>query len=368
MSSLGINKTIHKLLYIGMKYDYGIPARGECYEYLNLFGTLEKMPEIHATHFPYDKILREVGKTAMNQRLRETVRNEKPDICFFVLFTDEFEKETIRSITDHSGATTLSWFADDHWRFETFSKFWAPFFHWNITTDASSVERYRQIGCPNVILSQWGFNHHLPAPASDGYRYDVTFVGQVHSSRRRIVQQLAEQNISVNCWGKGWENGRIGTADMAKIFAESRINLNFTASSNTFTVKRFAKIIFSRRCDSTFHLNSPRRAADEIQTLFQHRRPQIKGRNFEIPGHGGFLLTGYAEHLEDYYAPEKDIAVFRTPQELAEKIAFYLSHHEERERIRESGHRRTRKEHTYEKRLQKIFQTVFSNSEDKAGQ
>ena len=86
-----------RVLYIGMRFDYGDPRRGDCYEYVNFLDTLRQMEHIEVTHFPFDLVLREQGRTAMNRRLLETVDTVKPDVCFFVLFTDEIAHETHRT-------------------------------------------------------------------------------------------------------------------------------------------------------------------------------------------------------------------------------------------------------------------------------
>ncbi len=90
--------------------------------------------------------------------------------------------------------------------------------------------------------------------------------------------------------------------------------------------------------------------------LLGRRRDQIKGRNVEIPGTAGFLLTGAVEHLDEYYVRGR--AVFSSPQELTEQIRFYLAHDEEREAIRESGYQRTLRDHTYVHRFRAIFRAL----------
>ena len=273
-----------RLLYIGMKYDYGDPSRGVCHEYVNLYDTLRRMPWIKTKLFPYDEVLRNEGRYRMNQKLLKTVQEYRPDICFFVLFTDEIKKQTLHFITEQTGSKTVNWFTDDHWRFDTFSKYWAPFFHWVVTTDVYALEKYHKIGYTNAILSQWGFNQYVSIPEPGEYRHDVSFIGQVHSSRRNIIDKLFAKGIQVECWGKGWNNERIENDAMIKTFVRSKINLNFSESSNTINTKRLAKIILQRRCDDTYHLRSPLQSLGELRSLLFERRQQIKARNFEISG------------------------------------------------------------------------------------
>jgi spore maturation protein CgeB len=94
------------------------------------------------------------------------------------------------------------------------------------------------------------------------------------------------------------------------------------------------------------------------RSLFSIQRSQIKGRTFEIPGYGGFLLTQTADFLQEYYQPGKEVEIFENETELVEKVRYYLHHHEERDRIRLEGHHRTVAEHTYDARFRQIFRTL----------
>jgi spore maturation protein CgeB len=349
---------LKRVLYVGLKYDYGQPERGLSYEYVQFLETLRRMAGIVVDFFPFDEVMRDVGRKKMNARLLDAVYKAKPDICFFVLFTDEITQATIRTITTESGAITLNWFGDDHWRFLTFSRFFAREFHWVLTTDSLAVSRYRELGCSRIIKTQWGVNHHLYKRFELPQEFDVTFIGQVHSQRERTVELLHRAGIRVQCWGKGWESGRLGQDEMIRTFSRSKVNLNFTESSIALGLKPIAKAFLTRRADDSIRLNSPRELLGNFSVLFDTHRPQIKGRNFEIPGAGGFLLTSHADNLEEYFVPGKEIATFQNIEDLIEKIGYYLAHDDERERIRNAGHERALREHTYEHRFRGIFEAI----------
>lgn len=347
-----------RLLYVGMTYDYGQPERGYCYEYVNLLDTLRRMPMFEVLHFPLDVQLRSIGRQKTNEALLRLVDEKKPAVCFFVLFTDEITPETIRRISETGDVKTLSWFGDDHWRFLSFSRYFAPSFHWVITTDSAAVSKYHALGCRHVVKSQWGYNHHLVTRHDVGEEFDVTFVGQDHSRRREIIEKLQVAGIKVRCWGRGWESGRLDQEAMVAMYSRSRINLNFTESSVVAGWKPLAKMVFNRRADDSLHLQAPHRAFDHLRVLLSARRPQIKGRNFEIPGAGGFLLTSWADNLDAYFVPGKEIATFSSIAELIDQIRHYLAHPDERELIRAAGHARAARDHTYEQRLLDIFHTI----------
>jgi spore maturation protein CgeB len=353
-----------RILYVAMKYDYGQSARGYSYEHNNFFDSLLHMGN-DVLYFDFGTLLKKYGRTRMNQRLLEVARSEEPHILFTVLFRDELDPAVLDEISESTPTATLNWFTDDHWRFETFSKRWASHFNWVVTTAQSAIPKYRAIGYDRVIKSQWACNHFQYRPLDLPRRYDVTFVGLPHGNRRAVVRELRHAGIGVNAWGRGWANGRVSQDEMIRIFNQSKVNLNLSNSSLPPTQTARAVAAINRLLESTA---LPGRARDLVTgwlvTLADRSAPstvptpQIKGRNFEVPGCGGFLLTDEAENLAEYYIPGKEVITFRDTQSLAEVIRYYLSHDDQREEIAAAGYARTVREHTYVHRFAQIFDRI----------
>jgi len=85
---------------------------------------------------------------------------------------------------------------------------------------------------------------------------------------------------------------------------------------------------------------------------------QVKGRDFEVPGCGGFLLTRASPEIGRYFEIGREIVCYESTADLAEKIRHYLSHEEQRETITAAGYRRTIAEHTYERRFTALFERM----------
>lgn len=82
-------------------------------------------------------------------------------------------------------------------------------------------------------------------------------------------------------------------------------------------------------------------------------------RVFDILGCGGFLLTNYQQELGELYKIGKDVEVFSSKEELADKAAYYLTHETERQKIARNGYEKTRALHTYETRIGEMIRTVY---------
>ncbi len=353
-----------------LKYEYGFPERGLSFEYYNFFDTLTKMDGgIHTViHFPFDEIYKKFGREKMNEKLVDVVKQNKPDLVFFFLFNDEFKKETLLYLKDELKVITFNWFADDHWRFYNFSRIWAPYFSYVSTTDSKSLKNYEKYGIKNVIKTQWGFNQYrFKVPEnyifSQAKKHDITFVGQKHSNRPSYVNLLRKNKFVVQCWGRGWENGRISFDEMLEVFRNSKINLNFSNSSANLKLKTFGNIFLKKRIDMKLYFYPFNLIPYNVITIYHRlKQKQIKGRVFEIPGSGGFLLTENADNLCDYFADGKEIAIFNDKKDLLEKVDFYLKNDDLRSEIAYNGYQRAIKEHTYEARFKEIFKRLGLNN------
>ena len=87
-------------------------------------------------------------------------------------------------------------------------------------------------------------------------------------------------------------------------------------------------------------------------------------RIMDIMGAGGFVLTNYCEETAEFFEEDKEIVMFRTPEELIQKVDYYLEHEEEREQIARAGHEKAMNDYTYEKKIKRLLDWV---TEDEGG-
>ena len=350
------------ILFTSLLYDYGIQSRGYSFEFYNFYDSLKRMnnSENNIYHLPIDNVKNENEKNILNKKLISICKEKKIDLVFFFLFKDEFYSDVLLDIKKKYSIPTVAWMADDHWRFDNYSKYISPNFSYVITTDKQSFEKYKKNKIFNVIKSQWGVNNFLYKRIKDPeIKYDVSFVGQPHGNRRQRIEKVKSIFPNTICFGSGWDNNRIEQQNLTSLFNHSAINLNFSESSFTYNFKSMMKIFFSKNSSNKIQFNSISKVIKNITNIKNLKRKQIKARVFEIIGSGGFLLTEYAENLEDYFDLEKEICTFQCDQELKDKLKFYKHKSKERNEILEKGYKRAINEHTYEKRFNLIFNKVF---------
>ncbi len=322
-----------------LKYDYGIKERGESLEKTAFLPALHQVSKDVIPFWLEDNGFWE-DKQKLQNKIIEFAAANNPDVIFFILMRDEVTLKTIELLSKKY--TTVNWFCDDQWRFESFTKFVAPKLTYAITTDKFSLMKYNQLGIKNVIRSQWAADDYVENINFDeiNYKYDISFVGGKNPTRAWIVNYLNKQGYRVNCFGAGWNAGRVSFKEIKNIFLHSKINLNLSNSVQN----DLRWLLFSFR-------------SIKMYLKGQKRIEQIKARNFEIPCFGGFQLTNYAPGIEDYYTIGKDIAIYTNLEDLSLQIEYYLKHEQERKEICLSGYEKS-KEYTYKSNLKKVFEVI----------
>lgn len=329
-----------KIVPVFLRYDYGTKSRGDSVEYVSFYSALKQITD-EVYPFWYDEYLDK--KDELQKRVIKFIDDVNPNIVFFILMRDEFSFDTFDYLK--SKYITINWFCDDQWRFENFTKYYAPHFTYSVTTDKFALSKYKKIGYKNVILSQWapfGCSKNIDFE-SIKYKYDVSFVGGISGYRKWIVKELLKRKIKVECFGAGWKNGRVSFEQMAEIFKTSKINLNISDS-----VYYDIRYIFS----SVRSLREFVKSKKRIELI-------ITSRNFEIPAFGGFQLTNYVPFFEDYFEIGREVAAYTSIENLVLQINYYLDNEEERRKIMVNGYKRAiNDEYTYIHRLKDIFEKM----------
>ena len=87
-------------------------------------------------------------------------------------------------------------------------------------------------------------------------------------------------------------------------------------------------------------------------------------RIMDIMGAGGFMMTNYCSETAELFEEDKEIVMFKTPEELVDKAGYYLSHDREREQIAQAGREKVLHEYTYEKKLKQLMDWVLNSEKE----
>lgn len=236
---------------------------------------------VEVIRYDYRKRVSALGLEKRDNEVIELCRREKPGLVLFSK-CNHMHFRVVDACNEV--AKTCLWYMDPTNNFdrEVVQKMQrASFVCCNI---AESFRAAQAVVSERAHLLQEGFdpeaNYYMPGLP---YRYDVCFIGGLRN-QRRAYHRAVGFTVFNDAYGKRH----------SEVVCSTRINLNFTQGG---TSDRTYKVLASR----------------------------------------GFLLTEPWPLMEDDFEAGKDLDVFSNAEELKVKIAHYLSHFDEAERIAEHG-------------------------------
>jgi spore maturation protein CgeB len=94
------------------------------------------------------------------------------------------------------------------------------------------------------------------------------------------------------------------------------------------------------------------------RTDFYGAETGINLRIFEALAAGCFLLTDHCPEIAELLRPGQEIETFRSAEELADKVRFYLANDAARQRIAEQGHTAFLQRHTWRARIDLLLRNA----------
>ena len=190
------------------------------------------------------------------------------------------------------------------------------------------VERFRSVGI-TAYYQPLAFDPRVLEKIGNKERiYPITFVGGIsaaHGKAKEILEKVAEL-VPVEFWGYGVESLPENSPIRQRHHGE-------TWGIDMFSVLSQSQITINR------HIDVAENYANNM-------------RLFEATGCGALLITDYKDNLNELFEIGKEVAAYRSPEECAALINYYMANPEEAEKIARAGQARTLRDHTYEKRME----------------
>lgn len=243
---------------------------------------------------------------------------------------------------------TAVWYTDDPYAIDQSAKSCSSF-DFVFTNESAAIPVYRQKWhCKQV------FPLALAAPVSSyrpmkkvgpKYRSQLVFVGCAFENRLRAMKKIANRlnAYKTRLIGPGWQS--------FAGFSRFDVRNEWVTAKEVCQYYNGAEIV----------LNLHRAYNDPYlkQNSQKVRAYTPNNRCFEISACNAFQIVDYREEIAKYYLPNREIIVVHSPEELLEKIRFYLSRPHLRRQIAERAYQRTLKEHQYEHRLKEMISRIF---------
>lgn len=240
--------------------------------------------------------------------------------------------EMVKRLKENTKAKIVSWFPDHPGNLGRQYLFAAPY-DALFFKDHFLVERARNLGrnahyLPEACMPEWHKSVELTDSERDFYGCDITTAGNLYYYRAIIFESLMDA-YKVKLWG-----------DVPRWLSSP------------------ARGLYQGRSVTELEKAKAFRAAKIVLNTFQGEVSGVNQRFFEIAGCGGFQVCEYNDTVHEFFDVGKEIIVFKTIRDLAEKVDYYLKHPEERKKIADAAYIRAQREYTFQKRLKQMLEIV----------
>ncbi|TAK05881.1 MAG: hypothetical protein EPO39_10290 [Candidatus Manganitrophaceae bacterium] len=221
------------------------------------------------------------------------------------------------------------------------------------TMAEGNIPKWKEAGIKQIAWLSQGFepsSFKIDSISEEDRRFygsEVAFVGNIDStnhylSRRYKLKRVLREGFDLKWWGP-----RLGRKPV-------NLPIFFSALGRAYGGKfvygpEYAKVVQSSKILLALDRHT-------------HIRLSMSARMYTAVGCGAFYMCEAMEGLETMLVPDKEIVTFKGDDEMIDKIRYYLPRESERSAIARAGQERVLREHTYQKRLERMFQIVQNRS------
>lgn len=193
---------------------------------------------------------------------------------------------------------------------------------YHFVVEKSQIPEWKKLN-PNTFFLPQGLQNEVynkPKKITDAdkerYACDISFAGRRRGHRWPYLERIEEMNLDFKKWGCAGR-GKVFNEEHNKMASLSKVN--FTCS-----------------------------AGDDLDSC-------VSVRNYKIIGAGGFLLEKYRAGLEHLFP---FLVFYVSPNDLVDKIRYWLNHEEERKARAEEGYKWVHENATYTHRIRKALEIM----------
>jgi len=326
-----------KILCCVLHEYYGLPGTVN-HSYNYFVETLREMG--HRVH-NFDYGHQSFDRGAMNDFFLSIVKHGAYDMVFIALREDEFFPEVLDEAKHHT--VLLAWNTDDDMHWADYSSQYCPHFTYMVTT-YSHVYEANKAAHPNLLLSQWGCTGHYDG-LTTRKDIDFGFVGKLYSTRAKEITRIRRHlPLVANGMGFGIPLNLRGKLTRWMI---AKLGISCSKESSILADEAAVKGIWNRTKISYTPLES-----------WVEGCLQIKARVFDMGLSGTVMLCSKNPALYEFYEPGRDYVEFDSVDDCISKAKFLLRHEKERCWIAEAYYKRTRAEHMWSHRFEKLFAEI----------
>jgi hypothetical protein len=324
-------------------------------------------------------------RAVTSQELRSQVKavhdEQGVDLFLSYFWSVHVHGDAIREI-ERFGIPTVNYFCDNLREFERVSEI-INSFTLNWVPEKKACELYESRKAPHIYLPM-SADPRFYQPHHADELPQLSFVGSADYMRRQLLASVFDSGLPLRIYGRQWITGADefleGEARVAAPDALTRISISsrqhwqrlrlhglaaewrHLSSRNPPTFKHLEKISTS----SISHQEMVNLTSNSAVVLGINRCPHpgypknsplvySRLRDVEAPMMGACYLTEYCDDVAELYDIGREVAVYRTPEELISEATRLLEDKDARKSLRELGHKAAVSRHTWAHRFERLF-------------
>jgi len=280
------------------------------------------------------------NKSVLNEFI-ETIDTLVPDVVLMMKRTDL--PRPIMERVQEKGIKIVLFYPDVHFNHRTVNEVLFSHLDLLVTTKTYQIE-YLKKNYPNIAVEYvphgYVSNVHQPLYTNieeSDYQRDIAYAGNHSAYKAEFLDQVNELSkpATFMLTGPNW-HGKISK------------NLNLCLDKVQRRNALYSELIQRSRINISIF-------AGPLEHGWQDF---VSTRTFEIPAAGGFMLHIDNDEIRTFFEVGTEIDVFKTPQECADKIKFYLANPAVRRKMTQRAHRKCVPAYSYVERAKAIINLI----------
>ena len=345
-------------------------------------------PIAHRSDSRWIRRYREVTSENLVRQVKEAHRRQGVDLFLSYFYSIHVFPDAISEI-GRLGIPTVNFFCDNVREFHSVSEL-VDRYTLNWVPEREACKLYDRRGAAYVALPM-AANAALYKTSSTEEIPQVTFIGSADGLRTRLMAEVFPSGLPMKVYGGNWSTHEPATTTkqtissrVKKIISRRRKSLSqhwqrarhygLSAELRHLSTRRSLGTELLTEFQSSLNTGVPhdemlRLTTDSAVLLGINRCPHpgyplnaplvySRLRDIEGPMMGACYLTEYCEDLDNMYEIGKEIAVYRSAEELVSEAHRLLEDEQARRKLRRLGQRAALSRHTMERRFEVSFRTL----------
>lgn len=303
--------------------------------------------------------------TWLNREVLRVAREFRPQL-FWGEKQEYLRPETLAELRE-MGMLLLHYTPDPYftltWKRTSLMDRCMPLFDYAVTSKRYELEEYRKT-CRKVIYVPLGYGESVHRPVTprdrlerEAFASDVGFLGGWEPRREVLLDAIARTGCRLKIWGFAWDHLKDGRWTVRRAW-----RCHLLAGKDPYRIVKNDRLGVALQGDEVYgdrYAYALSGARISVGFLRHVCPDQHTTRSFEIPACASMMIADRTDEHQEFFTEGKEADFFSTPEELVDKVRYYLRNEQVREKIAWAGYRRcVDSGYAYQHRVREVLQVI----------